>query len=428
MNSYRNSEKKRLIWILLGALIVGFITGYYWLSLVIFLGGLALWSLGKLLEIDTWIGQGATSEQSPYSSGLWGRIINHIIRLSTQVSIHKKRYHKLLARFNEVLRTFPYPTIAINANHEISWISKKAAKLLMLNRKKDVGLRINHIIRQESFSEMLAKPDYNEFQFTSPIDGESILVIGISPLNKDMRLLSIRDTSNARQLDKLKSIFIDNISNELHTPLTTINECLATLNTSKNLSHKEQEMVAKTYVQTQKIHKLVNTLLDFSNLDNQSNHIDITKIDINTLVQEVHQALPITLMSQQTIDYRIQAGFIFKGSQQQLKSMLSNLIENAVKYSHPQGNIDISWGVEDNKQAILRMTDTPNDAHPHRVDDPKLLRLTEPFYRLPQHTNITGIGLGLSIVSRIVKNHQGTITLHSTQTCGLCVTITLPVE
>ena len=400
MNNQGSNENKRLLFAVIIALLLGISTGYGWQFLVGTLSLYALWMLNKLFELDAWLSNGRDSNKIPYVDGLWGRIVNHILRLNKELDYQKKRYQKLIIRFNKILHTFPYPTLIINQHQEITWVSKTAAKMLRLNRKQDIGLRIGHIIRYGQFQTLLNDPKNSEFQLKSPSNSKIVLVISISPLNKDTRVLSIRDISQRKQLEQLKNTFITNASHELRTPLTVVNDHLELLNNSQTLTPADKSMVQKSYEQSQKMAKLIQDLLQFSQLENHHYEQKFTLINMANRINKVLKYLEQNSIHPPIFNCHIEQTLLIKGIESQLDSLLFNLLENAVKYNIDNHPIDIKW--TPHKQKGILMISNQNKI----ITQTQLTKMSEPFYRINTTQSISGTGLGLSIVQQVAKNHQ----------------------
>ncbi len=409
----KKTEKLRLLWVVLIAIVVGLLSGYIWQFLLLMLFAYIIWLLSGLFELENWLYKGAITEQTPYTSGTIGGIIGNIVKLKNKQKKSKKSYQKLIIRFNEVLRSFPYPTVVINADSEIQWLSKDAGKILGLNRKKNVGIRISNIFRSSEFQTMLSKPDLSEFQMQSPTNENIILAIAISKLSKDTRILSIRDVSDKRRLEKLRTTFISNTSHELRTPLTIINGYLEMLNQNPNLSMDAKFMVDKAYQHSQRITTLVADLLMLSGLENSE--VQVSKfeaINIGLLVDEVVGNIYNTSDFEHRVVYDIDEKLTIDGVHSQIYSMIFNLIENALKYSDDE--VKVLWRVVDNRPT-LKVIDQGRG-----FDEEDKSRLIEPFYRSKEaHTKqIQGTGLGLCIVNQAVLKNKGRLVIDSKQGQG----------
>ena len=411
MNS--NFEKLRFFWTLAAAASVGLLTGYMWQSIVLALVGYIIWMLTKLFELDKWLNTGADINKAPYASGLWGRTIGHIVKLRNQQGRSKKNYQKLMIRFNEIIRSFPYPTVVVNGNSEIQWMSKSAGKILGLNRKKDIGIRISNILRNSEFQTMLSKSELSEFQMLSPANKDVVLAIAISKLTKDTRILSIRDVSDRRRLEKLRKGFIANASHELRTPLTIINGYLEMLESHDKLSDEAKSMVDNAYQQSKRMNILISDLLTLSSLENSEMQVNkFVEVDMSALIQEISANIKNAISFSGEVQLDLDKNLVVHGVYSQLYSIVFNLMENAAKYS--KDSISANWKLVD-ELPTFEVID--NGAGISQIDQ---ARLIEPFFRTQeaQAAEIQGTGLGLSIVHQAAIKNKARLEIESEKDKG----------
>lgn len=405
----RSSEKTKLIAVVLIALFFGFLTGYYLELLLIALAGYILWSLDLLFNFERWIERGANVDEAPSGGGIWDRLIGHALKIRKSLKLERERNTKLKVRFNEVLRSFPFPTIVLNGRNEIQWINKRAAKILSLQRKKDVGIPIQNIFRYEELSRKLKSSESSEFELKSP-NGDDTLMMTISKLTRNVRIISIRNISERVRLDASRKKFISNASHEMRTPLTIINGYLEMLKQNKDLDKKSIEMVDIAYEHGQKMDALITDLLILSGLRDAENVNKISKyVNFSSVIDESIINLKNSVKFKQKINLDIDKKLELLGTEYQLYSIASNLIENAVKYSPKNSEINIFWGKE-NGDGVFKVIDQGIGISQKEMD-----QVTEPFYRTPdaQDQNIEGTGLGLSIVNESAIRNNGIFSFKS---------------
>ena len=405
----RSSEKTKLIAVVLIALFFGFLTGYYLELLLIALAGYILWSLDLLFNFERWIERGANVDEAPSGGGIWDRLIGHALKIRKSLKLERERNTKLKVRFNEVLRSFPFPTIVLNGRNEIQWINKRAAKILSLQRKKDVGIPIQNIFRYEELSRKLKSSESSEFELKSP-NGDDTLMMTISKLTRNVRIVSIRNISERVRLDASRKKFISNASHEMRTPLTIINGYLEMLKQNKDLDKKSIEMVDIAYEHGQKMDALITDLLILSGLRDAENANKISKyVNFSSVINESIINLKNSVKFKQKINLDIDKNLELLGTKYQLYSIASNLIENAVKYSPKNSEINIFWGKE-NGDGVFKVIDQGIGISQKEMD-----QVTEPFYRTPdaQDQNIEGTGLGLSIVNESAIRNNGIFSFKS---------------
>lgn len=240
-------------------------------------------------------------------------------------------------------------------------------------------------------------------------------------------VISIHDITELKTLDRMKTEFVSNVSHELRTPVTTILLYTALLKKAQGEEFKEYlEAIAS---EAQRQAHLVEDILAISRFDAGRVEMKLRPTSLNMLAQvavATHRALAFTAQLAldfipATEDVRVMA------DAEKMTQVLNNLVENALRYTHPGGRVTVSVGTAERERRLwgtVSVADTgfgiPPDELPH---------IFERFYRgsQPQKQQIQGTGLGLAIVKELVKLHQGHITVESTVGVGSTFTVYLPL-
>lgn len=396
------SEKTKFIIILCTATITGIILEQILVIIIIALIAYTIWLINSINNVKNWFNIIHTNTTIPDISADFNDIFSNIIKLEKSVQLEKKQHKKTIIRFNEILRSFPYPTIITNADNEIVWVSKNAAKMLGLSRKKDIGIKIGNLIRDTHFQESLTNAEKNEAQIISPLDENITLMIAISKINRNIRILSIRDISTRIKLEETRKNFIANASHELRTPLTVISGYIQILNTQKDLNSSQQEIVDNAYKYCIKMESLITDLLSLANLES-SNAQKMIDVNMSDIIYEVQSNLYDTDKYKNRIKTNIDNELLVRGIKSQIQSMVFNLVENALKYS--RDIVEIQWKTTHNK-AVLQVIDNG-----FGISDSDKHKILYPFYRIQHTSDIDGTGLGLSIVDQAVINNNATLKI-----------------
>jgi len=224
------------------------------------------------------------------------------------------------------------------------------------------------------------------------------------------------------ELDRLKSKFIADVSHELRTPLAVLNTRVYLL--EKGLPEKRAEYLIGLRDQIERLSQFVNTILDLSRLDLGKGKIEFAPVNLNDVVDQVTAALAPRAEAnglRLTVHCENELPSV-RGEFNQLAQVATNLIANAIKYT-ANGRIEVSTGLE-GEGLYLRVQDTGMGITP---DD--LPHLFERFYRGERagQSQISGSGLGLSIVKEIVDLHGGEIQVESEVGKGSAFTVRLPL-
>ena len=218
----------------------------------------------------------------------------------------------------------------------------------------------------------------------------------------------------------------DSIAHDLRTPLTRLRTQLE--NTLLNVSDPEaQEQVGRAVAEADQLLGTFNALLRIARLETGGKTVDNQPVDLATLVTdavELYEA--VAEEKEQTLDLSAPDPVIIKGDRDLLFQVISNLIDNAIKYTDEGGRIRV--GVKhDNGHAIVEVADSGDGVPDHEKD-----KIFERFYRVGKSRSQPGNGLGLSLVSAVVDMHEGRIDLRDAdpeaERPGLCVVIEFPAE
>lgn len=213
--------------------------------------------------------------------------------------------------------------------------------------------------------------------------------------------------------------FITNITHELKTPLAIIKTNTEVI----EMIDGSSEWTQSIHHQISKYNELINYLINLSKLD--ENVADNLKTDfsISDVVSEVANSFEVIANSKRkNIALSIQKNLSFYGDEQTIRTLVSTLLDNAIKYSEANSTIKIS--LEEYKGKIIFIANnTAENLQARKYDE-----LFDRFYRIENSRNseLGGYGIGLSLAKSIVKNHKGTIKAYSDDGLSLTIKIELP--
>jgi two-component system, OmpR family, phosphate regulon sensor histidine kinase PhoR len=258
------------------------------------------------------------------------------------------------------------------------------------------------------------------------IDGREIWLSILGVTLGDGIVYAFRDVTRERRLEELRSQFVATISHELRTPLASLHGAAMTLlerehDLSPQTQHELLDMIA---VQSKRLANLVEEILLAGQLDSGSLRVVTEPFDAEELVWTAAAAARLRTGDDTTIDVSIPAMLPkVAGDMERTRQVLTNLLDNAVKYSPHGGRIEL--GVEaDGGYARFTVRD---EGLGIPLGEQK--RIFEKFYRLdPDHRRgIAGSGLGLYICRELVRTMGGRIWVDSDPGKGATFTFELPV-
>ncbi len=409
------------------ALIVGFLTGYLQVTVLLATAVYLLWHLYNINRLAKWLSKPGKFHPPP-GQGIWAEIFDRIYHLQKQNRDRKKKLAKYINRFRESTAAMPDATVVLNHFDQIEWINKAAQENLGLQPSKDIGQHLSNLIRHPAFIRYLSRKDYETpLAMPSPADEQIQLSIRIIPYGKHQRLLIARDVTRLKHLEEMRRDFVSNISHELRTPLTVIHGFLESMQDESDSKmadwHENIDMMMR---QSGRMQNIVNDLLMLSRLENETlKNNSRGEVPIPNILYSIKQeALAISGDKAHKIKLECDDELGLYGVQNELYSAFSNLVFNAVRYTPKGGEITLRW-YQDDKGAHFEVRDTGIGIPPQHIP-----RLTERFFRVDvgRSREIGGTGLGLAIVKHILERHQAKLRIKSKINQGSTFICDFPAE
>ena len=230
-----------------------------------------------------------------------------------------------------------------------------------------------------------------------------------------------------QMLDRIQTLLTEikemseNLAHDLRSPITRIRGIAeVTLTNGKSLSEYES-MAANTIEECDRLLDMINTMLMISKTESGVDKLSREEIDLAGLVRQACDLFePSAEDKGVTLGCNVPVRSLLVGDSRMIQRMLSNLLDNAIKYTPSGGTVTVSVS-EDDTQVIISVKDTGCGISPS-----DLPRVFERFYRSDQSRSQSGIGLGLSLARAIARAHGGEITATSAPNQGSTFTVTLP--
>ncbi len=249
------------------------------------------------------------------------------------------------------------------------------------------------------------------------------------------RVAVMRDITHLKELDELKSEFVATVSHDLRVPLAYMRGYTTMLSTAGELNQQQREYVEKILHGISRMSDLVEDLLDLGGIeagigvDRQPCHLGVVVSQAVDSMRAQAAAKGITL--QVDLTDRSPRGSdraaIVSGDAAMLRQAITNLVDNAVKYTPAGGVVKVALSVraeDGRKWGVISVSDTGIGISPEDQ-----VRLFEKFYRVDRRDapDVPGTGLGLAIVKSIVERHGGEVTVESELNRGSTFYVTLPL-
>jgi two-component system phosphate regulon sensor histidine kinase PhoR len=236
------------------------------------------------------------------------------------------------------------------------------------------------------------------------------------PVNDGVLIITLRNLTESRRLEALRSDFIANASHELRTPLTSVVGFIDTLlGPAANDKAARERFLGLMRNQAARMAKLIEDLLSLSRIEMRQHVRPTAAVDLSALVREVAEGLErVAADAGTTLKLDLpDEPITVSGDRDELYEVVENLFDNAIKYGAEGGDVEVSLSPVTSRQgfdAALTVTD-----HGPGVAAEHVPRLTERFYRVDAESSRKkkGTGLGLAIVKHIVTRHHGLLTIRS---------------
>ncbi len=256
-----------------------------------------------------------------------------------------------------------------------------------------------------------------------PVDGRTFYA-NLAPIPGVGKVLAMQDITYLKELDQMKSDFVATVSHDLRSPLSIIDGYTDLLQEVGSLNEQQHQFVERIKVATTNMVRLVTDLLDLGKIE-AGLEMEMTPCDLEDIIDPVVTNLQ-GWAERKGIELRVELPENvppIRGDSIRLRQVLTNLVDNALKYTHEGGTVAVQMSV-DNGTVTVRVRDTGIGIGP---DD--LPHVFDKFYRVEgeETRDIAGTGLGLAIAKSIVEAHGGRIWAESEPGAGSVFSFTLPV-
>lgn len=243
------------------------------------------------------------------------------------------------------------------------------------------------------------------------------------PLANAGAVAMIEDVTERRRLDQVRTDFVANVSHELKTPIGAISVLAETLE-GETTDELVLRLSHRMVMEAQRMSRTIDDLLELSRIE-MGGEMVAGVVDLIDVVDDaVERISPIAARRQITIQFVNETTQLkVMGDYFQLVSAVSNLIENAVKYSDDSRQVEVRASIACDR-AVLEVTD-----HGVGIPAESLDRIFERFYRVDRarSRDTGGTGLGLSIVRHVATNHGGDVSVRSREGEGSTFSFSIPL-
>ncbi len=368
------------------------------------------------------------------------------LRLQAQ-RLMEERDQKLLEVANEtsklhtIVNSMADGILVINREHQLVLWNPAAIKMLNVKELPEPGREFSEVIPQEDLVRLISKaftPDSSHYTIisdeieTNHPDRRTLMVhVSVIRDEKEQELglvSTVRDITQLKEINEIKSQFVNLVTHELRSPLSAVEGYLTAYLTGMagNDPQMNRQMLERACQRTHSLLDLVNDLLHYSRLESKrverkKEVLDLSEILLNTVELLKNQEGAKELQFE--VDLAVPLPLI-EADRSEMEQLFTNLVSNAIKYNVKNGKVMVRAETKGNFLCIY-VSDTGIG-----IDAEYLPCIFDEFYRVsgPQTRYTTGTGLGLSIAKRIVESHFGHIDVESVVDQGTTFTVKFPVK
>ncbi|WP_081138556.1 phosphate regulon sensor histidine kinase PhoR [Halomonas sp. BC2] len=401
----------RIIWLALLGLCLGWLVDYPGAGLAAGLLFCLVYHLRQFRALFLWLTL-HPHDEPPAAKGMWGELFDRLYRYQKSQRITQSRLRATLARIQESSEAMRDSVVMLDRHGDLEWWNSAATDMLGLQTAHDRGQHITNLLRDPRFISYFNARDYSEpLTLTSPIDERRILQYQITLYGDDERLVMARDITRLHRLEQMRRDFVANVSHELRTPLTVLSGYLETYGDLKELlPPRLGKGIVQMEEQTRRMQNLVNDLLLLSRLEIDQGGDDHQMLAVGPMLDSIRRDALALSRQQHSVQVILESDAGLIGSEQELRSAISNLAFNAVRYTPEGSQITLRWSVAANGSGCIEVEDDGDGIDPVHIP-----RLTERFYRVDKgrSTATGGTGLGLAIVKHVLLRHEAQLNIES---------------
>lgn len=337
-----------------------------------------------------------------------------------------------LAEVAATLAALDIPVMVLSGDASVLYQNRAAEKAF---GEAAIGAHISARLRSpgilDMVSETIATNAPNQIEHSERLPSERVYIVRSAPVEFDEQqpaderffVLSFRDISEVRRIDRMRSDFVANASHELRTPLASLRGFIETIQgPAKNDGKAQERFLGIMLDQATRMSRLVDDLLSLSRLELKSHIAPDQKVDLVPLLGHVRDSLaPLANDVGVEIVLHLPLGKAeVLGDRDELVQVFENLMENACKYGQEGKTVDVFLKNAPGEPVEVTVVDKGPGIPAEHVP-----RLTERFYRvsIEDSRSKKGTGLGLAIVKHILTRHRARLIVKSEVGKGTSFTV-----
>jgi two-component system phosphate regulon sensor histidine kinase PhoR len=336
----------------------------------------------------------------------------------------------------ELVEAIPIPAVLVDSDGRIAATNASARNLF---GEAIEGRHYITVLRQPSLLDAVERAINNgtttRAQYlTTEARRDLTLQATCTRLSGGRVFLCFEDRTAMEEAFQMRRDFVANVSHELRTPLTALMGFIETLGgAARDDSAARSRFLGIMHKEASRMNRLVGDLLSLSRVEAEERMRPTQPVDFVSVVRSVlHTLAPMAEAEGIALETVLSGDdIVIPGDSDQLSQVVTNLVENAIKYSRADSTVRISVATraqhpDIRQDALVLAVEDEGEG----IDAIHIPRLTERFYRIDAHRSreMGGTGLGLAIVKHIVNRHRGRLRIESEKGKGSKFSVILPLK
>ena len=313
--------------------------------------------------------------------------------------------------------------LIINSDTRLVWCNDAAEYLLGIRFEEEEGKPLSDVVPGKQLKRYVKKEIFQKPLRVKPgPDPEFCLQFEFSRFGADDRLVFVKDVTEQDKLERMRRDFVGNVSHELRTPLTVIKGYIETLQSLADVADKTlHKSLSSMDTQVIRMERLIEDLLWLSRIESVEGERKDDEIHVVDALVDIRDGLAAA-WPERDIELDIRCDHRILGSAIELRSAISNLVVNALKYSDE--TVTIRW-----IDSVIGPSLSVEDAG-EGIEAKHIPRLTERFYRVEKSRSqeTGGTGLGLAIVKHVAVSHDAKLFVDSEVGQGSVFRLVFPTD
>ena len=351
-------------------------------------------------------------------------LVNNIVSMVYRFKLEQNTLEALLESMTDGV-------LLVDSEGRILRMNSAASKLLNVQKE---SLETNHSFMGLVFDHELAnlvkiafennKTAQDEIELLHPNKIMDAIVTPVQNSNNQEVVVTLHDLTEIRRINTTRKAFVSNVSHELKTPLTAVKAMVETMESGVLPQNRQKEYLIRINGEIDRMANIVGELLKLSGIERENYRDSFVTVDINILIANVSQTF-VDIIKKKLINIELNlapSSLIISCNEYHIREVISNLIDNATKFTSESGTITLTTKLSDHF-VIIRCDDTGIG-----IAQEDIPHIFERFYKVDKSRSNAGTGLGLSITKHILDNHHASIEVNSSLNNGSAFIITLPLN